>query len=294
MKAVKNILVIADKPKHEQRALHRALDLQKQTGANLNIKAFVFDSHVANGNAFAGKQRSKIKHELIAKHNEWLNSLLKDIDTCGEVTKEVIWVSDIAKWVARHVSDSPQNLVVKSVNHTESLTHTPLDWDILRTCSAPVLLCTDIAQKTKPRVLAAIDMSRHKGKRKKLNKKVLNMAAYFANTKNAELHCVYTVEISQVLKDLDMINPKSHARVVREQIMPELEEFLAPYGVPADRIHMPVGKVGKTVSKIASQIRAELLVLGTSRRSGVGALVVGNSAEKVLRKSHCEVLAIKL
>ena len=120
------------------------------------------------------------------------------------------------------------------------------------------------------------------------------MAAYFANTKNAELHCVYTVEISQVLKDLDMINPKSHARVVREQIMPELEEFLAPYGVPADRIHMPVGKVGKTVSKIASQIRAELLVLGTSRRSGVGALVVGNSAEKVLRKSHCEVLAIKL
>ena len=294
MKALKNILVIVDKPKHEQGALRRALRLQAQTGADLHLKAFIYHAHVANGNAFTAKQRSSIRRGLMEQQHDWLMTQGVAATGTGEITREVVWASDIAAWTDNYVVKHPQDLVIKAVNHTESLIHTPLDWELLRTCPAPLLLCAGLPQKTRPRILAAIDMNRNKGRQKKLNKKVLSAAARFAKINAAEMHCVYTVEISQVLKDLGIIEPKSHAREVRKQILPELEELLEPFGVPANRIHMPVGKVGKTVSKVASKINAQLLVLGTSGRSGVGALVLGNSAEKVLQKSHCEILAIKL
>jgi len=294
MKALKDILVIVDKPKHEQGALRRALRLQAQTGANLHLKTFIYHAHVASGNAFTAKQRSSIRRGLMEQQHDWLMTQGNAASGTGEITREVVWTSDIAVWIDYYVTKHPQDLVIKAVNHTESLIHTPLDWELLRTCPAPLLLCAGLPQKTRPRILAAIDMNRNKGKQKKLNKKVLSAAAYFAKINAAELHCVYTVEISQVLKDLGIIEPKSHAREVRKQILPELEALLEPFGVPSSRIHMPVGKVGKTVSKVASKIGAELLVLGTSGRSGVGALVLGNSAEKVLQKSHCEILAVKL
>jgi len=294
MKALKNILVIVDKPKHEQGALRRALRLQAQTGADLHLKAFIYHAHVASGNAFTSKQRTSIRRGLMEQQHDWLMTQGTPATDTGDITREVVWSSDIAGWVEKFVTKTPQDLVIKAVNHTESLIHMPLDWELLRTCPAPLLLCAGLPQKTKPRILAAIDMNRNKGKQKRLNKKVLNAAAQFAKINAAELHCVYTVEISQVLKDLGIINPKAHAREVRKQILPELEALLEPYGVSANRIHMPVGKVGKTVSKIASKINAQLLVLGTSGRSGVGALVLGNSAEKVLQKSHCEILAVKL
>jgi universal stress protein E len=294
MKALKNILVIVDKPKHEQGALRRALRLQAQTGANLHLKSFIYHAHVANGNAFTAKQRTTIRRGLLGQQHDWLMTQGTAASDTGEITREVVWASDIAAWVASYVKKHPQDIVVKAVNHTESLIHTPLDWEMLRTCPTSLLLCAGLPQKTKPRILAAIDMNNNKGKQKKLNKKVLGAAAYFAKINAAELHCVYTVEISEVLSDLGIIQPRKHARDVRAQILPELEALLEPYGVPTSRIHMPVGKVGRTVSKVASKIKAELLVLGTSGRSGVGALVLGNSAEKVLQKSHCEVLAIKL
>jgi len=294
MKALKNILVIVDKPKHEQGALRRALRLQAQTGANLHLKSFIYHAHVASGNAFTTKQRSNIRRGLMEQQHDWLMTQGNSASDTGEITREVVWSSDIAAWTDNYLSKHPQDLVVKGVNKTESIIHTPLDWELLRTCPAPLLLCAGLPQKTKPRILAAIDMNRNKGRQKKLNKKVLSAAAQFAKINSAELHCVYTIEISQVLKDLGIIQPRIHAREVKKQVLPELEAILEPFGVPANRIHMPVGKVGKTVSKIASKINAQLLVLGTSGRSGVGALVLGNSAEKVLQKSHCEILAIKL
>ncbi len=294
MKALKNILVVVDKPKHEQGALRRALSLQAQTGATLHLKSFIYHAHVSSGNAFTTSQRSSIRRDLMGQRHDWLMTQCNAASDTGEITREVVWASDIAAWVANYVTKHPQDLVIKAVNHTESLIHTPLDWEMLRTCPGPLLLCAGLPQKTKPRILAAIDMNNNKGKQKKLNKKVLAAAAYFAKLNAAELHCVYTVEISEVLRDLGIIEPRSHAREVKARIMPELEMFLEPYGVPASRIHMPVGKVGRTVSKVASKVQAQLLVLGTSGRSGVGALVLGNSAEKVLQKSHCEVLAMKL
>ena len=55
---------------------------------------------------------------------------------------------------------------------------------------------------------------------------------------------------------------------------------------------MPVGKVGQMVAATARKIDADMLVVGTCARRGAGGLVLGNSAERILTKAPCDVLAV--
>jgi universal stress protein E len=54
-----------------------------------------------------------------------------------------------------------------------------------------------------------------------------------------------------------------------------------------------MGKVGHAVNRLSARLKADLMVMGTTARRGVAAMVLGNSAEKVLMKARCDVLALK-
>ncbi len=43
----------------------------------------------------------------------------------------------------------------------------------------------------------------------------------------------------------------------------------------------------------ANENRIDLLVLGTIGRSGIAGLLMGNTAERILNKVECSVLAVK-
>ena len=47
------------------------------------------------------------------------------------------------------------------------------------------------------------------------------------------------------------------------------------------------------IPKHAQQLDAELVVLGTVGRQGISAALIGNTAEHVIDKLNCDVLAIK-
>ena len=48
-----------------------------------------------------------------------------------------------------------------------------------------------------------------------------------------------------------------------------------------------------SISEIAEKIKAELVVLGTIGRTGLSAAFLGNTAEHVIGRLNCDVLAIK-
>lgn len=294
MPVPKQILVVMDKPKHEQTALERGLALQAKTRAHLHLSAFAYHSMYDQKDVFDAHQRRAIKREIVRQRTEWLRDQVRDAQGLFKnLTLEVVWVKDIAEWVAGRVSEHGDDLVVKSIHQTQTLLHTPLDWQLLRVCPAPVLLCTSTPWRRKPRVLAALDLRTDDRAHEVLNRKVLEAAHEFAELHGGELHCVYSVEVPKVLSELAIPDPRGFQQEAAVRARQRLAELAAPYELAEDRLHVPMGKVGHAVNRLSEKLKADLLVMGTTARRGVSARVIGNSAEKVLTRARCDVLALK-
>ncbi|MEQ8994501.1 MAG: universal stress protein, partial [Pseudomonadales bacterium] len=110
---------------------------------------------------------------------------------------------------------------------------------------------------------------------------------------DGEVHCVYAVDVPKVLSELDIPDPRSFKLEGAAQAKQRLAALAAPYDVPPERLHVPMGKVGHAVNRLSARLRADLMVMGTTARRGVAAVVLGNSAEKVLMRARCDVLALK-
>ncbi len=77
----------------------------------------------------------------------------------------------------------------------------------------------------------------------------------------------------------------------------ELEEVRARVeseGVNVD-VRTPVSEVepADDLIAIAGEINADLIVIGLRRRTPVGKLILGSSAQRILLDAHCPVLAVK-
>ncbi|MEQ8482856.1 MAG: universal stress protein [Pseudomonadales bacterium] len=294
MPAPKRVLVVIDKPKHPQTALARALSLQDKAGAHLHLAAFAYHPMYDQKDVFDVSQRRAIKKSIVAERTEWLRDQVRDAQGLfKDLTLEVVWVKDIAAWVADRVKDARDELVVKSIHQSQTLLHTPLDWELLRTCPSPVLLCTSTPWRRKPRVLATVDLRVDDRAHEVLNRKVLDAAHDIAALYDGEVHCVYAVDVPKVLSELDIPDPRSFKLEGAAQAKQRLAALAAPYDVPPERLHVPMGKVGHAVNRLSARLRADLMVMGTTARRGVAAVVLGNSAEKVLMRARCDVLALK-
>lgn len=291
---IRNILVVVDKPKDKQIALARGLTLQKDFGAKLHLAAFTYHPMYDQRDVYETHQRRAVKESLVRSRTEWLREQVLDAHaTFKDVVLQTVWAKNVAEWVAQHADPKQFDLVVKAARHTKTIIRTPTDWQLLRESRVPLLLTSKRRWPQKAVVLAALDLGRRDRAHEALNRRVLDAAVEIARAHDGAVHCVNAIEVSQVLADLDIINPRKVARKAREESSATARALLEGYGVPMSRLHMPIGKVGPAVNGVAKKLKANVLVMGTTARTGVKGLVVGNSAERVLTRAACDILAVK-
>jgi nucleotide-binding universal stress UspA family protein len=74
----------------------------------------------------------------------------------------------------------------------------------------------------------------------------------------------------------------------------EVRTLLDDTGVPHEIRQQPSGhEPADQVVDIADEVEAELIVIGMRRRSAVGKLLLGSTAQRILLDAHCPVLAVK-
>jgi nucleotide-binding universal stress UspA family protein len=84
-----------------------------------------------------------------------------------------------------------------------------------------------------------------------------------------------------------------HPEVVRVELQGQLNRLQAPDpAVPLERV-LKEGDVVREILHAAGEVHADLLVLGTHGRTGVGRLLMGSIAEAVLRRAPCPVLTVR-
>ncbi|WP_134740857.1 universal stress protein [Nocardioides sp. 503] len=73
----------------------------------------------------------------------------------------------------------------------------------------------------------------------------------------------------------------------------ELERRLVAEAIPASVRHALGPDVSDSIVEVATEVGAELIVIGIRKRSQVGKMLMGSVAQKVLLDAPCDVLAVR-
>ncbi len=72
-----------------------------------------------------------------------------------------------------------------------------------------------------------------------------------------------------------------------------LKERLAEPRYEKVKLHVAIGDPGQAITELASELKADLIVLPSHGRTGLKRLLIGSVAERVVRLAHCPVLVLR-
>ena len=141
------------------------------------------------------------------------------------------------------------------------------------------------------RILVAVDLSEEADE-------VMAAAKTIADAQSATVFGVTIVKpLARVYGGLDMAPITSGAvtfeREAIEQAGRQLKELGKQYGIAAANCHVKLGAPAVEIRALAEEVGADLIVIGTHGRHGLG-LLLGSTANAVLHGVACDVLAVKI
>lgn len=300
MKKIQHVAAAIRDDLPEGGALDRAVDIARRSGARLSLFIFSFDKAI---DAWSTTGDRKARDRAIAEHlderRRWLRERAAPLEKDGmSVKTEVIWGHPVSREIVKMSLVVKPDLLVKDAESGPRRGWAPLDWHLLRHCPSPLYLVQPRAGAELRRVLAAVDPAHGWGKPDTLDNVILDAGSYLTELYGAELHLANAIEPMPALiaQHLGAGDPgaieKARGEFHSEQEK-LLKQSLEGRDVDSGRIHQREGSPAEAISAIAEDIGADLLVLGTVNRKGLRRAIIGSTAEAVLDRVKCDVLAIK-
>lgn len=286
------LLIVMDPAHKHQKALARGIDLARATGAKLEIIAFTHE-HLGALPADTSVQ-TRAREALIELRQRWLEQMLAFAD-CSDLQIETrtVWEKHIHQWLIDYCQANPFTAVIKTGSRSENWRYTPTDWHLIRECPAPVMLVAEHKWNHAHPILAAVDLSSDKAAKKALNAKIIQQAIALATALKTRVHLVHALHVSEILADLEIIDMAEHEQKRRQALAPTIDHLCNTWHLERDQIHLLAGPAHKVIPSVASKLKADMVVIGTSGKTGLAARVIGNTAEKVLSHLRTDLLAIK-
>lgn len=121
------------------------------------------------------------------------------------------------------------------------------------------------------------------------SKRALGYAIAFARQFDAELTLLHVVPINPPISEMGSVD-----LVTVEEARKDLEEVQAMVG-PAVASHTVVrqGEAHFEITRAAKELGSDLVILSTHGRSGLARVLMGSTAEKVVRHAGCPVLVVR-
>ncbi|GAB3104469.1 universal stress protein [Aestuariicella hydrocarbonica] len=278
------LFVVIDPHKEEQIALQRAEQLAVDTGARLHL--FCCD-YLEDISQFTS--RKDAKHSTLTQHTAQLEALAQPLRDEGiTVTTEAYWNDNWQNSVIYASSRAGADLILKSSFSHGALERRFLktsDITLLRKASCSTLLVKSASPWMEQRILAAVTLDNDDPEHELLNNRIIKEAQRLSKATQSDLHCVTAHEhlpnIGDVLRLLEDEEDSTDEELISER-----------FGVQPERVHIASGAPKDVIIAITKQLRADLLVIGTTARRGVKAALLGNTAEKVIDSVEMDVLVV--
>ena len=169
---------------------------------------------------------------------------------------------------------------------------------LLRKCPCPVWLVKPESTPRFLRVLAAVEPRAVDEAHCDLNLRIMELASSMADDWGAERHVLHAWEVfgARVLKSRLSREEFAELEESRKlEVTSEFGKFLEPFDLStADEcVHLVSGSPDRVIPDQVDALGVDLIVMGTVARSGISGALMGNTAESVLDRIGCAVLAVK-
>lgn len=279
-------------------ALDRAIDIARRSGAKLSLFVFAWDKAVGRNPFARRKAVDKAIADHVAQRREWLNDKASSMRSEGlSIHTEVIWADSLSREIIKMALAMEPDLIVKDAEIGPRAGWAPTDWRLLRHCPAALMLVQPRPAPAITRVLAALDPMHAWGKPESLDGSILEAARRIGSLYEAELHVGHAMEPLPALLQQHMAEGQDAASEAHGEFMETqqtaLEAACRNSGIDSGHVHQREGAPERVIPEIVEDIGADLLVLGTVNRKGLKRAVIGSTAEAILGRVACDVLAVK-
>ena len=301
MKRFQNILVAVDSRQDEHPALEWAVRLAEHNQAKLKIVDLLPDLPWVAKLAMSDSESSQ---QALAEHKRRiLNSVAEPIRDKGiDVTTQLLF-GKTSFAIIHEVLRSQHDLVVRISKGAHSRRigfFGTTSMRLLRKCPCAVWLVRADTPPRFNRVLAAIDPAPHDIARETMNGAILELGESIVEYERGQLHVVHVWELfgEHLLKSRYKSDELEEARRNAERrVAAALDGVLSPHGLShqAGCVHLICDELGPghAISELAKREHIDLIVMGTIARTGIKGALMGNTAEQVLDRIECSILAIK-
>jgi universal stress protein E len=302
MSQYRTLFLIADPAMRRTPAFDEAARLAEKTGARLHACIFAYDHALATANLFSPTAAAPARSDYLQRLQGWLDIEADALRARGvQVTTAAVWAHPRQEEMLAQIGELAPDLVLKDVHHEPLLKRvlmTPLDWRLLRLCPAPLLLVSGNTRRAPRRIVAAVDPTRLglELDQDAFNDDIIKAAQGLALQCDAELHLAFAFQPlpqEYAAADFQALIPRDLYDTMEQTQRERFEGFADRYGVPAERRHFLGGPPGEALARLAAQSGIDVIVLGSVHRTGVERLMMGSTAEVILDRVPCSVLAIK-
>ncbi|ANU36444.1 universal stress protein UspE [Vibrio scophthalmi] len=301
MSIYNNILVVANINSDDQPALARAMQLAAKSRSRSRITFFlsIYDFSYDMTSMLSMDERDAMRRGVIHQREQWMRSVAEPyINEDIDFDVRVVWHNRPYEAIIAEVYAGSHDIVIKGTRKhdvLESVIFTPTDWHLLRKCPAPVLLVKNADWPADASIIASVHVGSENDTHLGLNDLMVEQLTCLTERLGAKPYLInaYPVTPANITIELPEFDPTTYTDAVRGHHLTAMKALRQKHGYDDEQTIVEQGLPEDIIPQAAKELNAAMVIIGTTGRTGLSAVFIGNTAEHVIDKINCDVLALK-
>lgn len=309
MKKIHTVLAVIEPRQMRQPALMRALSLAQYARSHVMRDGLtrmpriiavmpVYDFSWDISSVLSIEQEQEMQHEVVAKHQAWLDAYLQ-VNAAGfNVESCVVWSKTVGKSITALAKSEGADLIVKTADvhgMLDSVLFTPLDWQLLANSPTPVYIAKDQMWTPTGTIAVAIAVpSENDALGRMLNMRMLREAQELARFTRCTVHLINAIVpvIPAAALDLPGYTPQCLSEENIRESCKQVLSFASRHNIPPERVHIREGHPDEVIPVLCEELKPTALFIGTSARRGLAMALLGNICQRVVDNLDCDVAVV--
>jgi len=158
---------------------------------------------------------------------------------------------------------------------------------LLRKCPCAVWVTQPLVDQKFDSILVAHDL-------RPVGDLAMELGCSMAEHQNAQLHVVHAAEYPEFDYMFPARVSADRKKAYRDEADRHIQSQIAGAGLPLSaKVHFAIEPPDEAIMNCIEQHAVDLLVMGTVGRTGISGFITGNTAERLLPRIPCSLLAVK-
>ena len=297
------LLAVIDPTASFHPSVERAAWLARHAPARVELMISDFAPEVADRRANAAAA-TEARDAVVERHRKRLEQLAAPLRAEGlAVDVHARWDHPLHDSIVRRADEIGADFVIKDTHFHSVLNRsifTNTDWSLIRNCAATLWLVKPRPPGQKPCFVAAVDPLHERDKPADLDRRILTTAQGLCAALQGEVHVFHAFDVTAAIAmstdamSMPIALPiNDFVDAMRAEHTEAVEKLCKQHRIASERMHVLQGGTRQQLLALTNQLRADAVVMGAISRSGLKGLFLGNTAEDVLDRLHCDLVIVK-